>query len=148
VYFNALYDTYYISGGSMSSDVWEEYKILIDLLIKLNTTRPLRPSVQSQLDVFYNIRYLTVDLHIFGTFPSKIRTAFFNLEVLTIPFYPYPEIKGIHGGYIPSESTQFIKPQRGSKFGKRANWIRNYVYKSLQISKITCRTGRCRSSRQ
>jgi hypothetical protein len=66
-YFNVLYDDFYIGGDS-----WDQFKILIDILITRNTTRPLLTGIQKDLGLLLNIRRLMVDLNIFGAVPVGI----------------------------------------------------------------------------
>ena len=98
----------------------------MDLVIKLNTNRPLQREVQHDLDGLLRIRMLTVDITIFAETPSRVWAEFPHLEVLTIVFYPRPDI--IDYGFEEEQwacvkGPQFLRPKRDSKFGKRAAWI-------------------------
>jgi hypothetical protein len=129
-YYNTLYDSFYLGGS-----VWDEFKILVDLLIKLNTTRPLQSVVRRDLDQLLKIRLLIVDMTVFGATPVRVWAEFPQLEILTVVFYPHLDIK-IYGfedeRWEPVKNPQFIKPQWGSKFGKRVDWILASVTKTLQ----------------
>jgi hypothetical protein len=103
----------------MGHQKWTRFKILVDLLIRLNTTRPLQTLVQKDLNRLQNIRFFIVDFNIFGAAPSRLWAEFNKLMKLTIIIYPYkmisdPEKMRYHN--VPS----FITPQRGSYYGKRA----------------------------
>ena len=129
-YFNTLYDTFYIGGY-----LWDEFKILVDLLIKLNTTRALQPKVSRDIERLQNIRLLTVDLNIYGALPPRLWAEFPKLEVLTIAFYPYPTIADREPEISRNEGLEFIKPRRRSKFGKRAEWIFKSATESFECVK-------------
>ncbi|KAG4443111.1 hypothetical protein IFR05_001437 [Cadophora sp. M221] len=115
-YFNTLYDNFYLSEYP-----WDDFKILVDLLIKQNTTRPLQTKVQRDMDRFFQIRYLTVDFHIFAAVPASVWAEFSKLAKLTIAIYPYDVINDREA--IPDRDLGFVKPQIGSKYGKRADWV-------------------------
>ena len=131
-YFNTPYDTFYIGG-----ETWSEFKILIDLLVKLNTTRPLREPVQNDLRKLQNIRLLIVDLNIFGAAPLRLWAEFPKLEVLTIAFYPSSTIKDKELRYRDPDNgpVRFITPLRGTIFGKRAGYIRKIALETLETLK-------------
>lgn len=65
IYFNTLCDSFY-----MGYKPWNEFKILVDILIQLNTTRTLRTNVRKEMKQLHNIRHLIVDLNIFGAVPA------------------------------------------------------------------------------
>ncbi|KAK0123924.1 hypothetical protein ONS95_008914 [Cadophora gregata] len=115
-YFNTLYDNFYFAEYP-----WNEYKILIDILITQNTTRPLQPRVQRDVDRFFKIQHMTVDFHIFAGVPASVWAAFPKLVRLTIGIYPYDVINNREA--IPDRDLGFVKPQKGSKYGKRADWV-------------------------
>lgn len=83
-----------------------------------------------------NIRRLMVDLHIFGAVPASIWAGFEGLETLTIIFYPFPDIKDaeVEGWSHP---PKLVKRQRGTKHGKRVDWIYNSASRSLATAKKT-----------
>jgi hypothetical protein len=132
-YVNTLYDNFYLGG-----DKWDDFKILIDLLIKGNTTRPLLPEVQKDLEGLQNIRCIIVDFNIFAAAPVKIWAEFPKLERLWIAFYPFNVIKDREleneEGIVP-RNPKFVKPQRGSWAGKRADWIINATTKAFETAK-------------
>lgn len=123
---NTLYDTFYIGGYP-----WKSFKILIDLLIKMNTTRELQFGAQRQVENIQNIRLLTVDLNIYNALPVRLWTPFPKLEVFTIAFYPFTMINESEPQVDP-ESFQFKKPYERSRFGKRADWISKHVTESFE----------------
>jgi hypothetical protein len=118
-YFNTSYDNFYLGGK-----YWTEFKILVDLLIGLNTTRPLREPLQRDLDKFTkSIRLLTVDLNIFGLLPVRIWAEFTKLEVLTIAFYSWSDVDDTFV-LKSAKSPAFIKLRnRETRCGKRAELI-------------------------
>jgi hypothetical protein len=73
-----------------------------------------------------------IDFHIFGAVPASIWADFEKLATLKIMFYPFPIITD------PEESfnlPRFVKPQRGTKHGKRADWIYKSALESLVAAK-------------
>lgn len=86
-YFNTIYDSFYLGHA----EIWKEFRLLIDILIKHNTTRALPDTVLPDMEQFKEIRHLIVDLRIFGAMPPKTWTEFTNLDVLTVAFYPFDE---------------------------------------------------------
>jgi hypothetical protein len=130
-YFNTLYDTFYIGGYA-----WNKSKILVDLIIKLNTTHDLLPGVRSGVERLQNIRLLTVDLNVFGALPPRVWAEFPKLEVLTIALYPFPTIEDDELQRVERHPrVELMKPRRRSKFGKRAEWIFKSATESLQSVK-------------
>ncbi|KAE9364604.1 hypothetical protein N431DRAFT_421711 [Stipitochalara longipes BDJ] len=129
-YINTLYDSFY-----MGEKEWDQFKILIDLVVKENTTQPLRPAVQTDLDALLNIRFLMVDLNIFGAAPINLWANFPKLEKLSIIFYPFEETTVVVGEQLRNFTPEFVKPQRGSWHGKRAEWIVNLASKSIEKAK-------------
>ncbi|PVH76541.1 hypothetical protein DL98DRAFT_291302 [Cadophora sp. DSE1049] len=73
------------------------------------------------MDRFLQIRYMTVDFHIFAGVPASIWAEFPKLVKLTIGIYPYEVINDREA--IPDRDLGFVKPQKGSKYGKRADWV-------------------------
>jgi len=130
---NTLYNQFY-----MGIHRWSKFKVLIHTLIKMHTTRPYDASLCYALEAWQNIRLLTVDLNVFGEAPARIwAEAFPRLEALTIAFYPRPTLKtfdfadgGVECGDGDRDLT-FVCPQKGTKYGKRADWIASSVYKAL-----------------
>jgi len=74
-------------GGSR----WDSFKVLVDLVIESNTTRPLPPAVQQQLQGLTHMRQLLVDINIFGAALMELWSKF-DLEVLTIVFHPTSDV--------------------------------------------------------
>ncbi|MAD84556.1 MAG: hypothetical protein CL912_16480 [Deltaproteobacteria bacterium] len=126
-YFNTLYDQFYLAEYP-----WNDFKLLIDILIKQNTTRPLQPKVERDMDRFFEIRYLTVDFHIFAGVPTSVWVEFPKLVKLTIGIYPYEAINDREA--IPDRDLGFVKPQRGSKYGKRADWVLSAASTALRAA--------------
>jgi hypothetical protein len=124
--FNTLYDTFYIGGYH-----WQSFKILVDLLIKMNTTRDLQFGAKEEVKNIQNIRLLIVDLNIYSSLPTHLWLQFPKLELLTIAFYPFPTIHDIEPQEDP-ESLEFEKPYKRSRFGKRAEWISKTVTESFE----------------
>lgn len=133
-FINTLYDMFYIGANK-----WDNFKILIDLIIKRNTTRQLVPGVKKDVEALRNIRFLIVDFNIFGDAPAQIWAEFPRLEKLTVAFYPFEEIRTVdfptnQAGLLPS-NLEFVKPQRGTRHGKRAGWVLSLVKSSLEAAK-------------
>lgn len=128
-YFNTLYDSFY-----MGYEPWNEFKILVDILIKFNTTRPLQTKVQKDMEQLRNIRRLIVDLNIFGAVPAKVWTEFPKLEKLTIAFYAFNTISDTEPRAY-ERNLVFTKAQRGSKYGKRAQWVVTSAKSALEAAK-------------
>jgi hypothetical protein len=126
-YYNVLYDSFHIGPNG-----WTAFKILIDILIRRNTTRPLLTAVQRDMGQLLNIRHLMVDLHVFGAVPASIWADFEKLATLKIMFYPFPVIMDVEE---PFGLSRFVKPQRGTKHGKRADWIYKSALASLVAAK-------------
>lgn len=74
-------DNFYIS----STCDWTDYKILVDLVILQNTTRPPCKQVEADVAGLQRIRHLTVDLNIFGGAPISIVST----NQVFIPFDSY-----------------------------------------------------------
>lgn len=126
-YFNTLYDQFYLAEYP-----WNDFKILIDILIKQNTTRPLQSKVQRDMDRFFEIRYLTLDFHVFAGVPASVWVEFPKLVRLTIGIYPYEAINDREA--IPDRDLGFVKPQKGSKYGKRADWVLSAASTALRVA--------------
>ena len=126
-YINTLYDTFYLGGYE-----YEEFKVLIDLVVKANTTRQLLPEVQDDLERLQNIRLLTVDLTVFSAVPAKLWAHFSKLEKFSIAFYP-SDMRA-DTVLIPSSTydLELVRPQRGTKFGNRARWLVSIIKKALE----------------
>jgi 2EXR family len=127
-YFNTLYGSFY-----MGYEPWNDFKILVDIIIKLNTTRPLRTDVQKDMERLRNIRNLIVDLNIFGAVPACVWAEFPKLEKLTIAFYGYGTISEKEPGGDERELV-FKKPQSG-KYRKRSDWVVTAATKTLKAAK-------------
>jgi len=85
-----------------------------------------------------------VDLNIFGAAPVKLWTRFNKLEKLTIIFYPYEEIADnelLRDGHRSEIDPEFVKPQRGTWHGKRAEWVVDLATKSIESSKTEAISG-------
>ena len=128
-YYNTLYDSFY-----MCHQKWTKFKILVDILIRLNTTRLLERLVQKDLNRFQNIRFFIVDFNIFGAALSRLWAEFNKLEKLTIAIYPYKTMSDPEKTPYTDEPS-FITPQRGSYHGKRAAWVRQAALDLLQSVK-------------
>jgi hypothetical protein len=128
-YFNTLYDSFYFGHK-----IWTDFKILVDTLLTLNTTRPLHSSVKRDLKRFQNVRFFIVDFNIFAGAPSRLWAEFHKLEKLTIAIYPYERISNPEAT-PDAVSPAFIKPHRGSYHGKRADWLHQAALDSLQAAK-------------
>jgi hypothetical protein len=112
---------------------------LFDLVTQLNTTRPLVPNVQKDVERLRNIRYLAVDLMVFDAAPAQIWIEFSKLETWTIDLYPFGVMKDIdhlenEDVFMP-QNPEFVKPQRGTWHGKRADWVAGLATKSLEAAK-------------
>lgn len=75
-YFNTLFDSFYIGGFN---NEWSHFTLLVDIVIQLNSTRPLHPRVQEQVWEWKKIRHLMVDLTVFGGAPTRIWAEFRSL---------------------------------------------------------------------
>jgi hypothetical protein len=129
LYFNIIYDSFYLGCGP-----WDDFKILVDILIMFNTTRPLQTKVRRGMDQLRTLRNILVDLNIFGAVPVAIWTAFPGLEKLSIVFYPYMEISDLEpNGYIDCKFT-FSRPGKG-KYEKRALWLAEKAASALKVVK-------------
>lgn len=116
-YFNTLYDTYYIGA-----ERWSDFKVLVDILIKLNTTRTLIPGVQNDVHTLQTIRNLAVDFNHFADTPPIVWTDFRELKTFTIILYPSDELYEVDETVYEMEEIKFVKPKRASFWGKRARW--------------------------
>ena len=94
-YYNVLYNSFYIGPYG-----WTAFKILIDILIRRNTTRPLLTAVQRDLWQLLNIRHLMVDLNTVGAVAASIWADFEKLATLKTIFYPFPVIKDVEEPFI------------------------------------------------
>jgi hypothetical protein len=115
-YINTLYNHFYMGLHS-----WDGFKVLVDSLIKLNTTQPFQASFHPGLE-------------------GLRAEAFPKLETLRIAFYPFPtletpEMSSSRCG-ADDRNIHFIEPQRGTKHGKRAAWI---VKSALEALPATCK---------
>jgi 2EXR family len=128
-YFNTLYDSFYMGG-----DPWNDFKILVDILISWNTTRSLRTHVRKQVEQLKNIRNLIVDLNIFGAVPVRLWAEFPKLETLTIAFYGYSTIKEEKSWGRKPRDLHFTEPRPG-KYQKRCEWVVNSVRQALEAAK-------------
>jgi hypothetical protein len=70
-YSNTMYDYFYLGN-----DVWSEYKVLVDMMIRLNTTRELSRSVRLDLEAFQKKRLLIVDFVVFAGAPARVWAEF------------------------------------------------------------------------
>lgn len=66
--------------------------MLVDLMIQLNSTRPLRHSVRKDLEPLLKIRFFAIDFFIFAEAPSILWTQFTQLQGLTIVIYAVREV--------------------------------------------------------
>lgn len=130
IYVNTLYDKFFIGG--LHGKSWKSYMILVDLFIKLHSSRPLRRQIQRDVEKLQNIRFLTVEFNIFATAPARLWAEFPKLEQIVIAIFPYATISD----FEPRSSrhhTRFksIRPQRGTMYGKRAAWLVEHAEKAL-----------------
>ncbi|KUJ13226.1 uncharacterized protein LY89DRAFT_155145 [Mollisia scopiformis] len=86
-YFNTLYDFFFI--GATNGETWTSFLILVDMVIKLNSSRPLRPQIQKDVEIFQNIRHLTVDFEVFATARARVWAEFPLLAHIVICSSPY-----------------------------------------------------------
>jgi hypothetical protein len=112
--FNTLYSSFYMGCGA-----WTDFKILIDIVLKFNTTEPLRSKVARGMAQLENIRNLIVDLTTFGLAPANVWTGFPKLKKLTIALYAGSSIEACE----PLLKLQFVRSQQGTKYGMRADWV-------------------------
>ncbi|KAE8443657.1 hypothetical protein EG329_001515 [Mollisiaceae sp. DMI_Dod_QoI] len=128
VYFNTLYDSFYMS----SRETWTHYKVLVDLFIKLNSTRPLRQQVQRDVMRLQNIRILIVDFNIFATAPARVWAEFQKLEKIVIGIFPYDTIQNYEERSLELRRRfECIVPQQGTKYGKRVSWLQEFAVRTL-----------------
>lgn len=117
-YFNTLYDYFYIGG--LRSETWTNFKILVDLFVKLNTTRPLQQRVQRDIMRLQNIRFLIVDFRVFISDPVRVWAKFPKLESIVIGITPYATIQNYEEtSFELCRKFYFIRPRRGTKYAKR-----------------------------
>jgi hypothetical protein len=128
-YINTLYDSFYIGHKE-----WSDFKILVDMSTKLNTTRPLHKLVQRDLKRFQNIRFFIVDFNIFGAAPPRIWAEFNKLDKLTIAIYPHKTISNPERPPYTDEPS-FIRPHRCYTHGKRVVWLHQAALDLLQSVK-------------
>ncbi|KUJ17298.1 uncharacterized protein LY89DRAFT_733158 [Mollisia scopiformis] len=130
-YLNTLYDRFYIGG----QDSWTDHQLLVDILIRLNSTRPLPKTVQDNMERLLKIRFLLVDFHVFAALPVKIWAEFEQLEKFTIVMYPYDETGEWENtpGYSPF--PEFVNVTQRSKYGRRAEWILKSARESFEAVK-------------
>jgi len=88
----------------MGCGAWTDFKILIDIVLKLNTTEPLRSKVARGMAQLENIRNLIVDLTTFGLAPANVWTGFPKLKKLTIALYAGSSIEACE----PLLKLQFV----------------------------------------
>lgn len=119
-------------GLYMALHSWQDFKILVDILLSLNTTSPALADTREDLQKFRSMRTLALDFHIFASMPRHIWPAFSKLKEVIICFYPFNDHKDIEnrtslGNSSDPESfgdlPSFIIPHPTSKLGKRADWI-------------------------
>ncbi|KAF8861220.1 hypothetical protein BDZ45DRAFT_776448 [Acephala macrosclerotiorum] len=67
---------------------WDQHKVLVDLLLKRNTTRPLGKGVQEDIERLWARRNLILDLRIFAAIPVDLWAEFTHVERLTIALSP------------------------------------------------------------
>jgi hypothetical protein len=130
-YSNTMYDYFYLGN-----DVWSEYKALVDMMIRLNTTRELDRSVRLDLEAFQKIRLLIVDFVVFAGAPARVWAEFSSLEELTIAFHPLAIIKDFEespGQYNLLRDENFLHPSPSTKCGKRAEWIIKSATEALEV---------------
>lgn len=106
-YYATLYDKFYMGG------LWHQHKVLLDLMIRRHTTRPLSQHVQADLARLQGIKHFVIDLSIFAGVPVDLWAEFQNLESLTISIYPEKA----------ANTLRFVRPRKGTKLGKRAGWV-------------------------
>lgn len=97
---------------------WYDFKLLIDLVIRENTTAEADLAVTQDPALLCKIRHLVLDFHVFAAAPRTIWTHFPDLETLTIVFYPSIHIEDINGdenwaAYRPT----FSIPKPNTNFG-------------------------------
>ena len=129
LYFNVLYDIFYIGN-----EPWEGFKILVDILIKFNTTRPLQTKLRTGMDQLRNLRNILVDLNIFGAVPVAIWSKFPKLETLSIVFYPHKEIQDAEPNGYFNRRLALTRPQNG-RHEKRASWVVRMAKSALEAVK-------------
>lgn len=123
-------------------DKWSEFKVLVDLLIKCNTTRTLRPSVQRELNGILNVKHVGLDFNVFAGAPARIWAEFAKLETLTILFYPYDAItdSDITDGEYSYSSIKlplnYTTVQVCTRLGRRAEWIYKSAKRAFDAVKI------------
>lgn len=66
-------------GGHWS---WYNSQILVDLLISLNTTRPLPEPARTDVQKLQQIKYLQVDFNIFADLPIRMWAELYQLKGL------------------------------------------------------------------
>ncbi|PVH74907.1 hypothetical protein DL98DRAFT_575367 [Cadophora sp. DSE1049] len=123
------YDLFYIGG-----DGWKKFKLLIDCLIRENTTRKQDPVVCEDLDKLLRIRHLIVDFNVFAAAPPTIWTHFTDLATLTVAFRPTLSIdqRPVQDAFGPPENPRFITPHISNKYGIRASWILGAANRKLR----------------
>lgn len=129
-YFNTLYDTFYI-GGEWS---WHNSQILVDLLIRLNTTRPIPEPARTDVQKLQHIKHLQVDFNIFADLPIGIWVEFYQLESLTIVIYPTDDFTSFFDPTLVNESA-FAELNVRSKHGKRGQWLIDFALESFKDAK-------------
>ncbi|KAE8443656.1 hypothetical protein EG329_001514 [Mollisiaceae sp. DMI_Dod_QoI] len=123
-YFATLYDKFYMGGR------WDQYKVLVDMLIEKNTSRPLLSGVKADLERLRSIQHLIVDLDIFAAVPVDLWAEFPRLESLTIALdreYLDP--------YDVADTLYLIKPKKGTRLGNRAEWLYEKALISLKAAR-------------
>lgn len=126
----------------MAEARWTEFKILIDMVIMANTTRPIPPGIARDVAALLNIRHLIMDVAVFGDAPADMWTHFPRLASLTIVFYPSTKFYVIeYCRYADGDDVldhvrsghvfKFFEPYPKSKMGRRAATILDLATKSF-----------------
>lgn len=129
-YFNNLHDEFYI-GGEPS---WTRFQVLVDMFIRLNSSRSLPRRARLDVEKLSEIRNLRVDLNVFASMPIHFWAGFTKLEKLTLVLYSYDEF-GEHEDVSFDPHPNFVRVKQPSKHGGRAEWVLNYVREAFHAAK-------------
>ncbi|KAG9233214.1 hypothetical protein BJ875DRAFT_485341 [Amylocarpus encephaloides] len=132
-YFNTLSSSFYLGDRHR----WSDYKILVDMLIKINRTRPLPGRVPQRLEAFKRIGNLVVNVGIFAVLPGRIWAEFSNLKNFTVSFYPLgSDTHDPDASFEERHYPKFEKPRSRNCHHKWATQIHNHVTECLFANKL------------
>ncbi|CAG8962424.1 hypothetical protein HYFRA_00014053 [Hymenoscyphus fraxineus] len=126
LYFNSLFGNFYIEGTSF----WD-HVILICLLAKFGSPKPLLPEMLPYVNLAQSIRHLTVSLEIFLDVPVKYWFEFTSLRTLSVGIS-----KECKDADNPDDGASFLDdleiPIPGTNDAKRAEHVLSITAKAFK----------------